>query len=142
MNYNTDKIYSIIEDIVVEKINSEVFLFGKTKGEVNIKSLPTKTRKREYVMCRNMSMYFMFFICKDILKIPKITLEFVGGRYGKDHATVLHAIKSMRNLQETDKSVALIIPYCLNKIMSRIGGNTIQSAHPWYSYMFPKYDLY
>ena len=142
MSYDINKIYALIENVVVNKVNSEVFLFGKTKGEVNISKLKNKNRKREYVMCRNLSMYYMFFICKDTLKIPGVTLEWVGSRYGKDHSTVLHAIKTIRNLQETDRNIALIVAYCLNMIMTQIGGENVNSAHPWYSYMFPKYDLY
>jgi len=57
-----------------------------------------KTRKREYVQDRHITM----FLCKHIFK--RKTLGYIGKYFcSGDHATVLHAIKSVNNLRETDK---------------------------------------
>lgn len=59
--------------------------------------LQTKTRKREIVQARQIAMYFS----KTLTKSSLSTIGSVIG--GKDHATVLHACKTVNNLIETDK---------------------------------------
>ena len=56
------------------------------------------TRKRETVQARQVAMYF----CKSL---TKSSLASIGTQIGgKDHATVLHACKTVNNLLETDKN--------------------------------------
>ncbi len=56
-----------------------------------------KTRKREIVQARQLAMYFS-------KKHTKSSLATIGLHCGnKDHATVLHAIRTVNNLIETDK---------------------------------------
>jgi len=56
-----------------------------------------KTRKREIVQARQVSMYFS-------KSLTKSSLATIGSRIGgKDHATVLHACKTVNNLIDTDK---------------------------------------
>lgn len=63
-----------------------------------IDQLGSKTRKREIVQARQIAMYFAK------LK-TKASLATIGALIGgKDHATVLHAVKTVKNLQETDKN--------------------------------------
>ena len=39
-------------------------------------------------------------------KLLDLTLDVIGGYFGnKDHATVLHACRTIRNLSETDKKM-------------------------------------
>jgi len=143
MSYSTDKIYLLIEHIVLDSVNNELFLYGKPKNQVSLKQLTSKTRKREVVFCRFLAMNYMYYVCKDILKISGITLEFVGRRYGKDHATVLHAIKTIKNYQDTDKSIGRICANIMNLVMAKVGdGEVVYNPHPWYKYLFPKYDLF
>jgi chromosomal replication initiator protein len=59
--------------------------------------LHTKTRKREIVQARQIAMYFS----KNMTKSSLSTIGSLIG--GKDHATVLHACKTVNNLIETDK---------------------------------------
>lgn len=59
--------------------------------------LQTKTRKREIVQARQIAMYFS----KSMTKSSLSTIGSVIG--GKDHATVLHACKTVNNLKDTDK---------------------------------------
>ena len=59
--------------------------------------LKSKTRKREIVQSRQVAMYFAKIYTKN-------SLASIGSQIGgKDHATVLHACKTVNNLMETDK---------------------------------------
>ncbi len=59
--------------------------------------LHTKTRKREIVQARQIAMFFS----KNLTKSSLSTIGSLIG--GKDHATVLHACKTVNNLIESDK---------------------------------------
>ncbi|MBQ8045986.1 MAG: chromosomal replication initiator protein DnaA [Bacteroidales bacterium] len=62
-----------------------------------IESIQSHTRKREIVQARQLAMYFA-------KKMTKSSLAIIGLQCGnKDHATVLHACKTVTNLTETDK---------------------------------------
>lgn len=55
-------------------------------------------RKRELVQCRQIGMYFS-------KNMTRLSLEDIGFFFGKkDHATVLHACKTVNNLIETDQN--------------------------------------
>ncbi|NVK03327.1 MAG: chromosomal replication initiator protein DnaA [Flavobacteriia bacterium] len=59
--------------------------------------LKSKTRKREIVQARQLTMYFA-------KQLTKNSLATIGAQCGnKDHATVLHACRTVNNLAETDK---------------------------------------
>lgn len=63
-----------------------------------VDALQTKTRKREIVQARQIAMYFS-------KSLTKYSLASIGSQIGsKDHATVLHACKTVINLKETDKN--------------------------------------
>lgn len=65
--------------------------------ELPIEVLHTKTRKREIVQARQIAMYFS-------KSMTKHSLASIGSQIGdKDHATVLHACRTVNNLMETDK---------------------------------------
>ena len=60
--------------------------------------LNSKTRKREVVQARQLAMFFS-------KKLTKNSLARIGKQIGnRDHATVLHAVKTVTNLSETDKT--------------------------------------
>lgn len=64
---------------------------------IEVDQLQTKTRKREIVQARQIAMYFS-------KNLTKSSLANIGTQIGgKDHATVLHACKTVNNLMETDK---------------------------------------
>ena len=66
--------------------------------DLNIELLKSKTRKREVVQARQIAMFFS-------KKLTKSSLANIGAHCGgKDHATVLHACKTVNNLMETDKT--------------------------------------
>ena len=56
-----------------------------------------RTRKREYVYARQIAMML-------ISKYTRFSLAKIGQEFGgRDHATVLHACRTVVNLSETDK---------------------------------------
>jgi len=65
--------------------------------DMNVDVLQSKTRKREIVQARQIAMYFS----KNLTSSSLSTIGSVIG--GKDHATVLHAYKTVNNLAETNK---------------------------------------
>ncbi len=65
--------------------------------DLPIELMKSKTRKREVVQARQIAMYFS-------KKMTKSSLANIGKHCGgKDHATVLHACRTVNNLSETDK---------------------------------------
>jgi chromosomal replication initiator protein len=65
--------------------------------DMNIELMKSKTRKREVVQARQIAMFFS-------KKLTKNSLANIGAHCGgKDHATVLHACRTVSNLLETDK---------------------------------------
>ena len=66
--------------------------------ELSLDVLHSKSRKREIVQARQIAMY----LAKNY---TKNSLQNIGQQIGKrDHATVLHACKTVNNLMDTDKS--------------------------------------
>jgi chromosomal replication initiator protein len=74
----------------IQKVVSDYF-------EMDVTTLQSKTRKRHIVQARQLAMFFA-------KKYTKASLASIGSQIGKrDHATVLHACKTVDNLAETDK---------------------------------------
>lgn len=65
--------------------------------QMDIDTLQSKTRKRHIVQARQIAMYFS-------KQLTKSSLASIGKQIGdRDHATVLHACKTVNNLKQTDK---------------------------------------
>ena len=65
--------------------------------QMDVETLRSKTRKRHIVQARQLAMFFA-------KKLTKASLASIGSQIGKrDHATVLHACKTVNNLAATDK---------------------------------------
>ncbi len=65
--------------------------------KIPLDMIQSKTRKREIVQARQIAMYFS-------KSLTKSSLATIGAKIGgKDHATVLHACKTVNNLIDTDK---------------------------------------
>jgi chromosomal replication initiator protein len=65
--------------------------------DLPIEMLKSKTRKRQVVQARQIAMYFA-------KSMTKSSLSNIGAHCGgKDHATVLHACRTVNNLIDTDK---------------------------------------
>lgn len=68
-------------------------------------TLQSKTRKREVVFARQLIMYFL-------VEHTKESWAQIAAHYGKDHATAMHAYKTINNLIDTDRKIkAKIILY-------------------------------
>ncbi len=78
--------------------------------DISIDTLNSKTRKREIVQARQLSMFFS-------KKLTKSSLAAIGLHCGnKDHATVLHACRTVNNLIETDKQFKVYVEEIEKKI--------------------------
>jgi chromosomal replication initiator protein len=74
----------------IQKVVSDYF-------QMDVGTLQSKTRKRHIVQARQLAMFFA-------KKFTKASLASIGSQIGKrDHATVLHACKTVDNLSSTDK---------------------------------------
>ena len=74
----------------IQKVVSDYF-------QMDVDTLQSKTRKRHIVQARQLAMFFAN-------KFTKASLASIGSQIGKrDHATVLHACKTVNNLSTTDK---------------------------------------
>jgi len=81
------------KEITIEYIQKVVCDYYK----IPLEQMLGKTRKREIVQARQISMYFS-------KNLTKASLASIGSKIGgKDHATVLHACKTVNNLIDTDK---------------------------------------
>jgi chromosomal replication initiator protein len=70
---------------------------------ISVETMKLKTRKREIVEARQIAMWMLNHY-------TKLSLESIGGYFESeghkfDHATVLHAIKTVNNLRQTDKEL-------------------------------------
>ena len=66
--------------------------------EISVDKINSNTRKREIVQARQLAMYFS-------KSYTKHSLATIGSKLGKkDHATVLHACKTVKNLYDTDRN--------------------------------------
>ena len=84
---NTKKEISIAH---IQKVVSDYF-------QMDVLTLQSKTRKRHIVQARQLAMFFS-------KKFTKASLASIGTKIGqRDHATVLHACKTVDNLAFTDK---------------------------------------
>ncbi|MDX2174602.1 MAG: chromosomal replication initiator protein DnaA [Bacteroidota bacterium] len=78
--------------------------------DLQIDTMKSKTRKREVVQARQIAMYF----AKSMTKSSLATIGMHCG--GKDHATVLHACRTVNNLMDTDKRFKAYIEELEKKI--------------------------
>ncbi len=75
---------------MIQKVVSKYF-------DMDVATLQSKTRKRHIVQARQLAMYFA-------KRLTKASLASIGAQIGKrDHATVLHACRTVDNLSETDR---------------------------------------
>src|SRR5699024_3295590 len=74
---------------VIQQLVSEYY-------NVSSEKLLAKTRKREIVQARQVSMYLAKMFTKNSLKTIG---DHIGGR---DHTTVIHSCQTVRNLMDTD----------------------------------------
>jgi len=78
--------------------------------DVNINFI-NRTRERENITAKHLIWFFLNE------KNKGYSLQKLGNLYGKDHATVLSALRKIRNWIETDREFALMV----NKLRKEIG---------------------
>jgi len=81
----------ISKEITVENIQK---LVAEHFG-ISVDILKTKSRKRDVVVARQLSMYFA-------KEFTQKSLKHIGQRFDKDHSTVLYSHKAVRNLMDSD----------------------------------------
>lgn len=95
-------------DKLVKSTKREISIFYIQKVvcdyfNMQVEILKSKTRKREIVQARQIAMFFA-------KGLTKSSLATIGAQIGgKDHATVLHACKTVNNLIDTDKRFRVYI---------------------------------
>ena len=88
----------------IQKVVSDYF-------QMDIDTLQSKTRKRHIVQARQLAMFFA-------KKFTKASLASIGSQIGKrDHATVLHACKTVDNLSTTDKQFRKYVEDLTKKLL-------------------------
>ncbi|MFY8188703.1 MAG: chromosomal replication initiator protein DnaA [Flavobacterium sp.] len=113
---NIDLAKSVVEKFVknikkeisidyIQKIVSDYF-------QMDVNTLQSKTRKRDVVQARQLAMFFA-------KKYTKASLANIGSQIGdRDHATVLHACKTIDNLASTDKQFKKYVEEIQRKLTS------------------------
>ena len=94
IGYDIDVWYNVVEHNIV----GDLFVILSNVSQccmVTLEQLRSKTRKREIVEARQI-------YCKLAKKRTKYTLEQIGSAINKDHATVLHSVRTCNNLIETN----------------------------------------
>lgn len=88
-----------VQHIAIKEIKEKVGKYYNIPVEI----LDSNTRKREIVQARQIAMFFS-------KSLTKSSLSVIGSQIGdKDHATVLHACKTVNNLIDTDKKFRMQI---------------------------------
>ena len=105
-SFNRKNITIDLAKVIVEKFvkntKKEISIKKKKKVvsdyfQMDVSTLQSKTRKRHIVQARQLAMFFS-------KKFTKASLASIGTKIGhRDHATVLHACKTVDNLAFTDK---------------------------------------
>ena len=87
--------------------------------ELPIELLKSKTRKRQVVQARQIAMFFA-------KNMTKSSLSLIGANCGgKDHATVLHACRTVNNLMDTDKKFKANVVELQKKITTRVNTHPV-----------------
>lgn len=115
-----------------EELEKEVIGICVKLAKINYDDFTEKTRKREIVFARYLYSYYMYFIIKKskfskIINTPelKLHLTLFGGELklysnlityngiamtlDKDHATAMHGVKTIIDLDSTDKNIKAIV---------------------------------
>ncbi|MGL5914020.1 MAG: helix-turn-helix domain-containing protein [Bacteroidales bacterium] len=74
--------------------------------EVGISTARTKDRKRQHVIARQLVWYFANIYAEHFHK-TEITLTDMGAFFGRNHATVLHGIRQINDIQQFDRELAM-----------------------------------
>ena len=96
--------------------------------EIKFKDFNIKSRKREYTIARQLTMYFL-------KKYTKLTLDEIGIIFDRDHATVLHAKRTIENLKFSDKFISNMCKNISERIEKRLSRFNKSKLHVFESLM-------
>jgi chromosomal replication initiator protein len=103
-------IKEIQTDVSVEFIKKTVSEYFK----VELEALKGKLKKREFVIPRQVAMYF----CK---RYTQLTLALIGENFGgRDHSTVIHALESVEDMMKTDMNFRATVEELGKKLKMRM----------------------
>jgi|SRR5215217_1191263 len=81
---------------------------------VEVEDVQGQSRNAELVIARHISMYL-------IKKHSMMSLKSIGSLFGdRDHATVIHACKTVKNRAETDKRYRKRLDMCRNHVLLKL----------------------
>ena len=84
--------------------------------DVPVDKLKEKTRKRQVVQARQLSMFLAKSFTKNSLKV-------IGRHFGgRDHSTVIHALEMVEDLMKTDVNFKVSVEELSKKLKSRVNG--------------------
>lgn len=109
-----NKNYTDLLEIEKDPIVVMVFSLVKKHTGLSVDALKTINKKRHIAVARQLNMYF-------ICKYTKYTLQSVADIFKRDHATVLHAKKTIRDLIDTDRKIRALNEAIENEINQHIG---------------------
>ena len=89
---------SPLEKILLEPLMSHIVALVRKHTGYSVDELKVRSRKRHLVVARQLNMYFM-------KRHTRFSLAVIGSIFNRDHATVLHAQKTIDDLIETDKRI-------------------------------------
>lgn len=82
--------------------------------QVSTEQLKGKSRKREFVVARQVAMYFA-------KELTNHSLKSIGAHFGgRDHSTVIHAVQSVNDLIETDSKFKGSVNELAKKLRGRV----------------------
>jgi chromosomal replication initiator protein len=103
-------IKEIQTDVSVDFIQKTVSEYFK----VELEALKGKLKKREFVIPRQVAMYF----CK---RYTQLTLALIGENFGgRDHSTVIHALESVEDMMKTDMNFRVTVEELGKKLKMRM----------------------
>lgn len=103
-------IKEIQSDVSVDFIQKTVSDYFK----VDLDNIKGKIKKREFVIPRQVAMYF----CK---RYTQLTLSLIGENFGgRDHSTVIHALESVEDMMKADPNFKLSVEELGKKLKSRV----------------------
>ena len=94
---NRGMTFEIIEGIVLDHHNSN--------DEPTRDILRSRTHKRKYADLRHIIFYFSYMYLKHM------SIDDIGEKYGRDHASVIHGKNKIENLSDSDPHMKDLIKY-------------------------------
>lgn len=106
-------LHSIVQNIDVEVNMDYIQKFVQNYFDISIELMKAKTRKREVVVARQVSMY----LAKEF---TNMSLKSIGAHFGgRDHSTVIHAITTVNDMMDTDQQFYSTMQDVLKKVKMR-----------------------